>query len=731
MANETKIIEIKIDASQAIQTIVQLDTEIDKLKKNQDELKKSGQKNSEQYQENAIKIKEYSAQKRILQSEVQKEIKGTQDAMGAYAKLQIEYTKAAQKAKDLAAQHGVGNAKTQEATKKANDLNNKLKEIDASMGNHQRNVGNYAEALSGLNGNFVNNITVIKNFASSAGGLSGAVNTAKGSIAAFGKQLLSLLANPVVAIIAGIVAVFMILKNAISENGQATAKFNQILAPFKLILEIVNVALGKLVNIILDGVIATMKFVSKIAELIPGLNKINKVAEGAIKLKQEEQKLNADIREQNVTNAKDELRIAELRNKSREKDKYSTKERIDFLKEADSIEKQMNIEKVNLSIRSFNLFKKQMADRKQTYKDLTKDEKDTYKQLEAAVYNNRKEYYLNTMRLKSQLSNATIEIQKEEDKKIEERRKKQEEKEKAIAERKRIEAEYEINLFNSLSKRRQDDLDNYIKYLTDVEKNVADIKKIIRTGIEEEISSAESVDNINQYLNDLEQARQIIAQNSADEGFKFEQERLKKEYDLKIQNAKAVGASTVEIEKAYAAEIDDLRTKKLLAYLNNTANALGQIQGLFEEGTKAAKITESAQVAINSISGAIAAFKSVAGIPVVGPYLGAAAAAGVIASGVKAIKDIWAVDEKNGATSVPATPVQTPDLTSKISAPMASTAQQVAGFGGANTITSGAQNTSMGTNVINNIKVPKAVISIQELRDKENSVDYLDTLATV
>lgn len=699
MANETKIIEIKIDASQAIQTITQLDTEIDKLKKNQTELTKSGQKNSEQYQENAIKIKEYSAQKRILQSEVQKEIKGTQDAMGAYAKLQIEYTKAAQKAKDLAAQHGVGNAKTQEATKKANDLNNKLKEIDASMGNHQRNVGNYSSVIDML---------------------PGSLGSAAQGVAGLGKQFMALLAHPVVLVISAIVGAFMLLKKGLETNREGIDRLNQILAPFKAILQFILVQIGNFANLLLKGVQAIGDFAMKILSFIPAVKKLNETNKEAIQIEKDLQRIRRSEITDMANDAITDRKIADLNKKMRMKDVYDEKQRLAFAREVDRLALEGALDDKKMAEDELQSFIKQKRlEGQYSQKQYNTEDYKKFAELVVKKESALKEYYEKTTRSASVAAQLQEEIDKENAEKFAEFQRQK-------AERQR---DYRIRTlaeFNTLLK-------NQIEGFKTSINNELSVIESATNGANEKLNQKLSESGkfaSENFKNDLQNKLDATVEGSNAE-MNARLEILDAQMMQELSAKELTERQKATITKKYAKIESDIRTQTLQNQLSNTANALGQIKGLFEEGTKAAKITESAQVAINSISGAIAAFKSVAGIPVVGPFLGAAAAAGVIASGYKAIKDIWAVDEKNGATNVSATDVQTPDLTSKISAPMTSTAQQVAGFGGANTITSGAQNTSVGTNVINNIKVPKAVISIQELREKENSVDYLDTLATI
>ena len=142
MANEVKVIEIKIPAGEAIKTIVALTEEINKLKTAEVSSK-------EQIVQNNIAIKEYTRQKQVLTREVQNEYKAAQTATGAYQKLQTAYQVAAQKAKDLAAGNTATAKEIQNAATKANTLNQRLKDIDKTIGNSQRYVGEYERGMAG------------------------------------------------------------------------------------------------------------------------------------------------------------------------------------------------------------------------------------------------------------------------------------------------------------------------------------------------------------------------------------------------------------------------------------------------------------------------------------------------------------------------------------------------------------------------------------------------------
>ena len=67
---ETKIIEIKIPIGEGIKQLQLLTAEIERLRAGQADLKKGSEAEKQQYEKNAIAIKEYSRQKQVLQRAV-------------------------------------------------------------------------------------------------------------------------------------------------------------------------------------------------------------------------------------------------------------------------------------------------------------------------------------------------------------------------------------------------------------------------------------------------------------------------------------------------------------------------------------------------------------------------------------------------------------------------------------------------------------------------------------
>ena len=91
-----------------------------------------------------------------------------------------------------------------------------------------------------------------------------------------------------------------------------------------------------------------------------------------------------------------------------------------------------------------------------------------------------------------------------------------------------------------------------------------------------------------------------------------------------------------EISKTEAQQ----RQANLEASLQGAADIYGQLSDLFGKETEAGKSAAIAQAYINTYLSATKAYQSLAGIPVVGPALGIAAAAVAVATGLKNVKTI-------------------------------------------------------------------------------------------
>lgn len=424
MANEQKIIDISVNYSKAVNDLIETKNAITKLRVENVELSKDMATNGGQVLANNAQIKNLTTTLNQNTKAVQNEVLQVKGAEGAYQKLNLEYQLAAKDAKDLAAQNILlGNAtKAQtkaadDAAKKANDLNEQLKKVDATVGQSQRNVGDYSGALSEFGGKFGSMLQNVQNFTTANGGLAGSFKAGEQAVGGFGKQLLSLLANPIVAIIAAITGAVMLMVKAMKSNGEATEKMNQILAPFKVILSSVMNVVGKLASTILSGVLAIMDFGNAVMSVIPGLDKLAEKNKEAISIEKEKQRLIREGIVDKANDAKEELRIAELKKKINQADKYSKEQRLAMAKEVDKAEKALALDDANRANNNLKIFLKNMELQGKTQKQYTIDELQQLTDLQAKKYEEQTVYFERTKKTASRESALILEIQAENQKK--------------------------------------------------------------------------------------------------------------------------------------------------------------------------------------------------------------------------------------------------------------------------------------------------------------------------
>jgi len=110
-------------------------------------------------------------------------------------------------------------------------------------------------------------------------------------------------------------------------------------------------------------------------------------------------------------------------------------------------------------------------------------------------------------------------------------------------------------------------------------------------------------------------------------------------------------------------ELDKLEVKSSQEKTALIGDALGNLSNIVGKDTVAGKAFAIAKATIDTYQSAVAAYKALAGIPVIGPALGAIAAAAAVATGIATVKKIVAVQVPGGpggaSGSVPTTPGNT------------------------------------------------------------------------
>jgi len=149
------------------------------------------------------------------------------------------------------------------------------------------------------------------------------------------------------------------------------------------------------------------------------------------------------------------------------------------------------------------------------------------------------------------------------------------------------------------------------------------------------------------------------------EGQELELVALKNAYDEKVEMARLAGEDITAITEKYKSDeaainkkyskeelkFSEMTQEQQLGIMSKTAGDLATILG---EESAAGKAAAIAQATIQTYLGATKAFSSMSSIPVIGPALGAVAAAAAVAAGIANVKAIIATGDGGG--SVPAAP---------------------------------------------------------------------------
>lgn len=207
-----KILEVKLNANPAIMGIMELNKQIEANQASMKKMAEATGKNTDSYVKLEQQTKALTAEKRVLQKEVQNEYKVQTEQNGSLKALRAELSKVTQEYDALSRAERNNGAEGKRLSKQINDLTKEIKDAEFATQRYYRNVGNYEQSILnaiGLNGRFG---TSIMNITNVSGGVQGAFTAMGQSAKAFGATLMGLMSNPVFLAIAGIVGVGMAFK---------------------------------------------------------------------------------------------------------------------------------------------------------------------------------------------------------------------------------------------------------------------------------------------------------------------------------------------------------------------------------------------------------------------------------------------------------------------------------------------------------------------------------------
>lgn len=405
MANvEEKILDIKVRYDDAIRAISQYQTKIDDLKKREAELKK-------ELKDDKISRAEYNAEMaksktdvqenceaiRILNKEIQNNRKIQRElesgGEGSLKSLRAELSNLTAEYDNLSRAER-NSSKGKELQENINAITDELKEAEQETQRFYRNVGNYEDAIQNAiaaNVPFIDSIIRMNEIGGDAAVIFKGM--AQGAVA-FGKQLLVLLANPVVAIFAAVSVLLLSIAKGIKSSEENTQRWNVVLAPFRMLLD----AVGKGMQVLASGILSVaetgdkmMGWITKQMEKLPLLGKYVKVVndenERYVSIAKEQAAIDRDTRNLQVENAKNALKIATLKAQADDELNVSAEERMKAIREANKLEEEASKKNYDLAKRRYELLVQQNA-----MAENTKETNDAIAQAEIEMYNALTEY---------------------------------------------------------------------------------------------------------------------------------------------------------------------------------------------------------------------------------------------------------------------------------------------------------------------------------------------------
>lgn len=248
-----------------------------------------------------------------------------------------------------------------------NSVNDQLKSMDASVGNYQRNVGNYIGAMDHLTASF--------------GSMGKGAQSVIAPIKGVTTGLKTLSATPAIAILGLLANVLQKVIEGLKSSEENTNAMTQAMSPFAAIGDTVTKVLQGL-----GGVLA--KVVEGFGKLTSAIFGTNEATKERLRLAKEEAALQQKERENIIANAEAEREVARLRAEAADKTKHSASERIALLEQAGEQERLIAERSVQAAKMQYEIIKSRNALTQSNAEDLKK-EAEAY----AAVVNAETSYY--------------------------------------------------------------------------------------------------------------------------------------------------------------------------------------------------------------------------------------------------------------------------------------------------------------------------------------------------
>lgn len=585
-----KVLEIKVRYDDAIRKIAEYRKQLDVLKQVEKTLKEDVEKgriSRDAYNikltETKIASQEYTEAIRVLNKEIQNNRKIEQEQEGSLKQLRAQLSNLTAEYDSLSEAERNA-AKGQSLKKSINDITDSIKGAEEETQRFYRNVGNYEESINkavSANVPFIGQLIDIQN---KAGGLKSAFNAGTVAVKGFSKQLLALLSNPVVAILSAIAVAIMAVAKAIKSSEEASNRWSIITAPLTKVLNgllnVVQFLAGGILSVVEAGA-KLNNWISTQLEKVPLLGKvfkdINDSNREAIELAKEKIAIQQQERKDEVQNAKDALAVSELRNKAKDKENYTDKERLEFVRQANKLEQEQADRNVELAERKLKALQIESE-----WAQNNKEANDELARLEAEVYKARKDQFDKTRELLEQENTIKAEIAAKDKAAAEEAKKQAEEYTRIVKERKDKETEAIRQAEDAMLALVKDGADrqrqqinlSYSREIEDLKKKLKEEQNltakardaILATIKAKEQEQANELQKISdeQMIKDIENREKLISlqlesvKEGSEQEYQLKMNQLLAQQELELSNTENTEQMEIAIRAKYNKQLDDL-----------------------------------------------------------------------------------------------------------------------------------------------------------------------------
>lgn len=618
--NKSVIIDVVVKNDEAIANIAEAKREIAALQAANKELAKSEDDQSKAIAANMEQIKALNKVIAANSKEVQTNIQQQKQQEGSLKQMRAEL-KNTLSAYDALSSAERNSAKGKEMLKHIQDLTDGLRQAEFASGRFQMNVGNYPGLFGqvGAKANMFAN--AIQSITGGAKNVGAAMLNAGKSVALFGKQLLVLLANPIVAIIAAIALVIMKVVDAFKKNDDAMTALQRAFASFQPILTAVGKAFEFLANVVAKVVEGFMSNLTAVLRLIPAFRDAQDAAMGLVDA---EDALEDADRAYTVSHAENQREIARLRAESADKEKTTYAQRIKNLKEAQDIERKDAAEAKRLAEERLRIAEAKMKQDN----DTSDAAKDNIAQLRAAAIQADTEYYAVQRKLQKEYSKFVEEERKaaeEEEKRRKEAAKKaaDEAKQRRQTEQREIRVAVDLQLSilaEGIAKEEAVLRTAYARKIEDLKarlSNEKNLTKDAREAINRQIILTEaqlqvelgklqeqaSADNFNR-LKAAYQMRLELAGKDIDERERLMLQQLERERQQAIAAAAKEGQDVALVSDFYDKKIEDAKkaaaAERRAVLKQQAANDAAELENNYNREIQALGVSEAAKLQLQA-----------------------------------------------------------------------------------------------------------------------------------